>query len=47
LLTKPHFYDTDESVLDNVIGLEPEAAKHDSRLDVYPVSDTEKVLIRF
>jgi len=37
-ISKPHFLDADNEILNGVIGLSPDPEKHDTFLDFHPVS---------
>lgn len=45
-MSKPHFLDADESVINGVTGMKPEKEKHDTFLDIEPVSDTNYMKLR-
>lgn len=43
----PHFYQADESLLEYALGVNPEKEKHETYLELEPVSKPIKILLTF
>lgn len=45
IMSLPHFWEADKSLLQQIDGLHPRAENHESYLDLYPVSRREMLLL--